>query len=1246
MPLALQKEPFQRPRTASRLRVGLLLGTALVPLGVGFAVANPLDPTIVAGTATVSGEGTAALRVDQTSDLAIIDWRSFNIDPSETTRFVQPSADSVVLNRVTGGEGASEILGTLKANGQVFLVNPDGILFGKDAVVDVGALVASTHDLLNADFMRGTYRFDQPGNPNASIVNLGVITVEDSGFAALVAPGVRNAGTIRARLGSVNLASANAFTLDFYGDGLIQLAVDDATAGTVIDVATGETLRDLVSNSGLISADGGTVALTAAAARTVINSVINNTGVIEADTIGTRNGKIVLSAATAGKTPAAAPAQEVKVSGTLSAVGAEEGERGGHITLTGEQIELALATIVAFGWNGGGTVLVGGDVGGGDPDHFAVVDGSVEQNDTAVATASSVSMDASSTIDASAQGDGDGGKVILWGDDDTAFDGRISATGGLLEGDGGFVETSGHDRLSYSGLVDISAPHGSDGTLLLDPLDVTIASVGTWVVTPVALQAALATGNIIITTGAGVGNGDITVAEAVSWSSANTLRLSAFRDVNVNALLTSTGGADVELRADSTGTGVGTVTFNGTGGISTAGEVEVFFNPSVNPAGSGVNLLSYTNPIEDYSGFVSGGGTLTPFMLVNSIHDLQNVQNNRAGTYALGRDIDASETATWNGGTGFVPIGHHTGSEAGTSGLQTGAIFDGLDHRIEGLYVSSTHAFSGLFGANFGTIRNLQLIDLDLTNSHSSIVERVGGVVGVNHGLIEDVLVTGVVRGGTPDILPTNNVFGGIGGVVGSNDDDGTVRQVVSNVVVEGFVAGGVVGENFGMVSDVVAIGEVSGLGRPRLGAAGGIAGRNTTKTGDQGGTIVDSYSRVSIEGGGNWAGGVVGQFSGADSFLDGVYAAGSLTGVRTAGVSPHDEEQVTNAYWDMTVADNAALSSSGVGLSTTELKASLPAGFDSTVWGIDPTFNDGYPYLLWQRAVAPTFVALVPSSMTVTPPPSTPPHYMSDPYGGGQTASLGTATSLGAGTIQSETMPHYPLVATAVAGESPKVALTAQATTYAYDESSSVSLLEAKTTGRKKQTLEVGTGASTSMAELEVAFRTTQADGKVAVGIGNSSAGVSAFYSDDKNGETVGVGADFSYSVAKVEGQVSLASPSEAESVSLSVKATAIEIEGGGEARVRVDATGVSARGSLSVGLNVASVEASVSATKEIDLPFTDKKLKISPTVEATASVGASAELSAGLEVQAGKLTLSNTAALVVGIGSKISTGVTLAIE
>src|ERR1043166_2884887 len=238
--------------------------------------------------------------------------------------------------------------------------------------ITTAGFLATTSDIRNEDFMAGRFNFQIPGRPDASIVNMGTITATNGGFAALVAPGVRNSGTITASLGSIALGAGNLFTLDFYGDRLITLGVGDQIAAQVKDVATGQPLSALVKNEGILRASGGRVELTAAAARQVVDSVINTSGIIEANSVGMRNGQIVLSAATADTKGSATPRQTVKVSGSLSAAGIQKGTKGGKVVITGENIELKNAGIDASGRAGGGTVMVGGDWGGGKPNRTGV----------------------------------------------------------------------------------------------------------------------------------------------------------------------------------------------------------------------------------------------------------------------------------------------------------------------------------------------------------------------------------------------------------------------------------------------------------------------------------------------------------------------------------------------------------------------------------------------------------------------------------------------------------------------------------------------------------------------------------------------------------------------------------------------------------------------------------------------------------------------------------------------------------
>jgi filamentous hemagglutinin family protein len=889
----------------------LLFATlALIPFGLTPAAANPLGSQVVGGSATVQGQGTAAVTVTQQTNSAIINWNTFNIGVGEKTKIVMPSSSSVELDRVTGGLGPSQILGSLGSNGRVFLVNRDGILFGPGSVINAAGFLATTHDIANADFMAGRYNFSIPGNPSASVVNQGTITAQSGGFAALVAPGVRNTGTITAKLGTIALASGNAFTLDFYGDKLITLGVNDSVAAQVKDVSTGQPLSSLVSNEGKLKANGGTVELTAVAARQVVDSVINNTGVIEANSIGTHNGMIVLGAATAASKPAGAPTQTVKVSGKLLAAGKKQGTKGGTIEVTGEAIVLSGATIDASGPVGGGTVLIGGDVGGGNPNPAVASIPQAQLQPYAVPTASTVTVDAATTINASTTVAGDGGKVVVWSDGATTFNGSIMATGGTLTGNGGFVETSGHVLNFADARVDTSAPNGRTGSWLLDPYDLTIDSAAA---TTIATD--LATTNVTIQTtasgssGPGIsnpaGNGDIFVNSGISWGGTNSLTLSAYRNIAVNANITNIDGAAV-LRADNTGTGVGTVSFGG--GVQVAvGVVSIFYNPSVNPAGSVVNTTSYVNPTEN-----CGGKTLTCYMLVNTVYDLQNIQNNLSGIYALGKDIDASATTNWNSGAGFVPIGGQS---------FTGQL-NGQGSTINNLFIAPTAnninsiGLFGVIGAG-GVVQNLNLTNVNIqgnpnlgTNSGTGNQE-VGALAGFNLGLVDNVTASGTVNGGT--------VSGYVGGLVGSNGgfsnnnstfNPGTIENSSAAVNVSSagvnVELGGLVGYNVpsAMITSSYATGNVTATATVartncstsgsncQYASAGGLVGQNS---GTIQGAAVPSLTQACVAGqtcatgavsvgSGAHGGGLVGS---NDGLIFNAFATGRVTGA--AGFSNFD---------------------------------------------------------------------------------------------------------------------------------------------------------------------------------------------------------------------------------------------------------------------------------------------------------------------------------------------------------------------
>src|SRR6059036_1968723 len=312
---------------AKNVAIALMVLFQMAPISVWAQL--PRGGQVVGGQATITQPNPATLLINQRTDRAIINWQSFSIGASNLTRFLQPGSGSVALNRVVGGD-LSQIFGQLQANGRIFLLNPNGVIFGPSARVDAAGLLAGTMSIANSDFMAGRYVFQQdPGNL-ASVINQGVIRTPDGGFVVLAGAGVLNQGTIDARLGTVALASGKTLTIDFGSEGIMQFAVDGALAGQPIG-PDGRSLASRVSNEGRISADGGRVTLSARAVGDVLTNVVNNSGIIEARSIANQGGQIVLSGGDSGV---------VGVSGNLDASGRSAGETGGIVHVLGDKVGL------------------------------------------------------------------------------------------------------------------------------------------------------------------------------------------------------------------------------------------------------------------------------------------------------------------------------------------------------------------------------------------------------------------------------------------------------------------------------------------------------------------------------------------------------------------------------------------------------------------------------------------------------------------------------------------------------------------------------------------------------------------------------------------------------------------------------------------------------------------------------------------------------------------------------------------
>jgi filamentous hemagglutinin family protein len=668
---------------------------AALALSAVIAQAAPVGGQVAIGTGSISQAGSTTT-IQQSSQNLSLNWQSFNIAPQETVNFRQPSAAAIAVNRIFDTNG-TQILGHLNANGQVWLVNPNGILFGQGAQVNVGALVASTLNLNDASLNGNARTFS--GNGSGSVVNQGTINAADGGYVALLGNHVSNQGTISARLGSVALGAGSAATLTFSGNSLVKMQVDQSV------------LASLAENGGLINADGGMVVMNAGAKNALLASVVNNTGVIEARTVENHAGVItLLGGMTAGQvnvggTLDASAAGVVSVSGTLDASGKGAGQTGGSVSVLGQHVGLfGQAKIVASGDAGGGTVLVGGDYQGKNP--------SVQN-----ASATYVSPDAS--VNADAITSGNGGKVIVWSNDVTRAYGSFSARGGAQSGDGGLIETSGH-FLDVAGVgIDAGATHGRAGTWLLDPFNVTITSAavasGAWRV-PASPPAT----TIWDTTASGSNVTNTTISGYLNSGTNVSITTTPFPtdlgtepgNITVNAPIlhdsNSAGSPNVTLTltAGTTGIGKGNIVINDSISASTGSNV---LNVVLNSAGGSVgfgatgslstnggNVTIIAGTTATLGNISTGAGTISATSTGNT-SVFGAIQNTNTGTSAIvlkAGDGTAAGTAT--GGDISITTGSittpgqallYTGSVAGSAGV--GALVGGGNSRYNSTPLAS-----------------------------------------------------------------------------------------------------------------------------------------------------------------------------------------------------------------------------------------------------------------------------------------------------------------------------------------------------------------------------------------------------------------------------------------------------------------------------------------------------------------------------------------------------------------------------
>lgn len=533
--------------------------------------ANPVLGNITSGDVSVHQSAGSTI-VNQTSQRAIINWNSFNISGQEKTHFQQP-AGGIMLNRISGDQGASQIYGTLSATGQIILVNPAGIYFGSSAHVNVGGLIASTVGISDQDFLNGKYQFNQASPYHGSIINNGSIVAADNGLVALIGNSVTNNGLIQANFGHVILSSGGAFTVNFAGNNLVSFSVDaPSSAGSV-------------TNTGKIIANGGAVLVSAKAAAGVLDNVINMQGIVEAHSVGVKNGEIVLSGGSNGI---------VRVASNLNATGKAYGLKGGVITITGEKILVDEKSILdVSGAMGGGNIYVGGSYQG---------KGSLP-NATATVIAPTAALHADALLL------GNGGQIVIWAQEVTKVFAKLTAKAGIYGGNGGLIETSGHKYLATTHIsVDTSAPKGKSGKWLIDPSNVTVKNNGgvnvdisfiafTYVPSGVTSESIIDVADLetnllsndieILTTSAQSAVGNITIQNDVTWSSGKTLTLSPDNIIILNASLVPKNGGTIVFNQPITIGG------NITIGSSTAGTLSF---PAINDTTAGGHSLTINSP--------------------------------------------------------------------------------------------------------------------------------------------------------------------------------------------------------------------------------------------------------------------------------------------------------------------------------------------------------------------------------------------------------------------------------------------------------------------------------------------------------------------------------------------------------------------------------------------------------------------------------------------------------------------------
>ncbi len=738
-------------RTLSQAGFGLsLLSQALAQT---LPAPLPTGASVVAGQASIAQAG-RVMTITQTTPKLATNWQSFNIGAGHSVNFVQPSASAVALNRVTGAD-VSTIQGALNANGQVFLVNPNGVLFTPTAQVNVGSLVASTLNLSTDDFLKGNYRFaaDPSTNPdfaNAAIVNQGHIVVVGDGAAggaggtstvgssgaggavgagtggsiALLAAKVSQSGSLQAPSGQVLIGAGQRITLDLGGP--IKLNIEQGA------------LNALIAQGGAIEADGGLIYLSAQGLGALTRSVIQHSGTSRAQTLASgETGRIYLLGGM--------QQDRIEVGGTLDA-SAPQGGHGGFVETSAAQVKVAdTARVSTLGAPGhSGTWLI-------DPSDFTISDDAAAQTTSGIGASTLSTNLGSSSIELQTQAAG-------------SDSGNIHVNGPISWKSGSTLTLNAHNNIYINQNIDAS--QGSGGKLVLKvgqgssdgSIGGAVADYYLATGVKVNLQVGQNFSTVLGTDRSLKPQVDYTVITRLglatdAGSGANTLQgLAATSKLSGNYVL----GADVE--ASDTRTWNYDATSKSYAGFVPIGkDIDITgFRGVFAGLGHTINNLYINRPLESYVGLIGA----TSYLAKSVIRDV-----GLQGGSIVGKDTVGGLVGTLFQAQVF--------NSFATSSVRGNVNVGGL--------VGTAYANAG-----YGAISNSYATG-DVTSVSTTLADSVGGLVGNLGAPLANSFATGNVVG-----------FGYVGGLVGAANAKVTPTIVNSYATgrVEGkFSAGGLVGK-------------------------------------------------------------------------------------------------------------------------------------------------------------------------------------------------------------------------------------------------------------------------------------------------------------------------------------------------------------------------------------------------------------------------------------------------------------------